>query len=100
LRKDAARLLRTNNWFAAAKYKNQWREKTAYAVARKRAGDPLEKVTEGQRKTTGNLRIISATTEIKIRNPDNFVGYVTSSTVSLSLSLSLSDLRNSDVPRR
>jgi hypothetical protein len=65
-----------------------------------------KKVTEGRRETMRNLRIISATNEIRIKNPDNLVGNVTSSTVSLyfslslSLSLSLSDLRNSDGPRR
>jgi len=42
-----------------------------------------KKVTEGRRKTTRNLRIIGVTTEIRIRNPDNLVGNVTSSTVSL-----------------
>jgi hypothetical protein len=37
LRKDVARLLRTNNWLAVAKYNNDWREKTANAVTKKRA---------------------------------------------------------------
>jgi hypothetical protein len=34
-RKDVVGLLRTNNWLVAAKYSDDWREKTANAVARK-----------------------------------------------------------------
>lgn len=83
LRKDVAGLLRTNNWLAAAKYNNNWREKTTNAVTRKRAGEPLE---EGHGRTEENHEK-SQECQCHDRNPNhephNLVGNVRSSIVSL-----------------
>jgi hypothetical protein len=85
LRKDVAELLRTDNWLAAAKYSDDWREKTADDVARKRAGELLEEEGHGmmEENRTNISGLLVPRPKSESETPYNLVGNVRPSTVSL-----------------